>query len=160
MRVTKVKKARRSPGNCSRCGTVIAVGDPYLWFKFRRGPKRIHCVMHYPKASELTTSDKLARLYAAQEELEAAIGRDAILEALDAAIMTAEEVGQEYEDSLRNMPDSLQGGTTGQEIQDKIDACEAWRSELESCKDSYENEDGLTDALLKEAQRAAGALEI
>lgn len=46
-RVNTVQKCRKSPGTCGRCGTVIAVGQPYKYWAFmvggRGGPKHIRC---------------------------------------------------------------------------------------------------------------------
>lgn len=109
----------------------------------------------------MTTSDKLARLYAAQEEIEGAMSdRESIITALEDAISTAEEVGSEYESSLENMPEGLQQSATGEAIQEKIDACSAWATELETCKDEIESEEEISPEILERVQQAAHSLEI
>lgn len=156
-----INRARTSPGSCARCGTEILKGDSYKWFKFRWGSKIIFCEAHYPRLSEMTTSDKLARLYAAQEEIEGAMSdRESIITALEDAISTAEEVGSEYESSLENMPEGLQQSATGEAIQEKIDACSAWATELETCKDEIESEEEISPEILERVQQAAHSLEI
>lgn len=160
MRVHTVLRARNPPGTCSRCGTVLVAGDPYRWFKPRFGPKRVFCIMHYPKASEMTSSDKLARLYAAREEIQDADGLEAIITALEDAITTAEEVGSEYEQSLMNLPEGIQQSSTGESIQEKIDACSAWQALLEACKEEVESAEELTPGLLERVAEEAEALEL
>lgn len=136
MKVHNVKKAR-TPGNCSRCGSVIAIGDPYIWIKSRVSPKRSFCTAHPPKPSDITSSDKLSRLYSVLEELEecAVDTLDEALSLLDAAISTAEEVGDDYQQSLDNMPEGPRSGQPGMEIEEKIQACSDWAAELELARD-------------------------
>ena len=110
----------------------------------------------------MTSSDKLSRLYAAQEALQDLIAEtpDQVLDALRDAMATAEEVAVDYESSLMNMPDSLQQGTTGQEIQEKIDACNSWASELDSAVSDLENEEWNPGLFTTRVAQAAEALEI
>lgn len=162
MRVNFVNKARKAPGNCFRCGMAIGQGEPYRWFKFNFGPKRVYCEQHNPRPSEMTSSDKLARLYAAQEGIAEAIlseDKEAIVTALEEAMNTAQEVGEEYEESLNNMPEGLQQGLTGEEIQEKVDACSSWESELSSALGEVEDLE-LGSELYEAAERASDALEI
>jgi len=164
MRVKEVARAKVSPGSCVRCGAVIQIGESYKWFRFRWGSKVVFCGVHSPRLSEMTTSDKLARLYGARESVEDAISDadsiETLSSALEEAISTAEEVGSEYESSLENMPDGLQQSATGEAIQEKIDACSAWATELESCKAELESEEEISPEMLEQIQSALDALEI
>jgi hypothetical protein len=149
-RVTFVTKARKDQGTCRRngCGKTILTGDSYYWFANligRSSQRKNFCAEHRPKPSEMTTSDKLSRLYGAQEELETALSKattyEDIASALRDAANEAREVGEEYQESLSNMPEGLQQGQTGQDIEEKAQNCESWADELESAADEIESKD-------------------
>lgn len=141
-RITLVKKAQKDQGKCRRCGAVIKLGDSYFWFANRLGRmsvRKVFCAAHRPRPSEVTTSDKLSQLYGAQEAFEDQVfdSLEDIASALRDAASTAEEVGQEYRDSLDNMPDGLRDADSNG-IQEKIDACSDWQGELEQAADEVE----------------------
>jgi hypothetical protein len=71
-RIYNVKKSRKDQGACSKCGDPLPAGTPYRWIKPRYGRKRVRCTKHECRfrASDLTSSDKLSRFYAAQEIVE------------------------------------------------------------------------------------------
>lgn len=68
-----VEHCRKSPGNCGKCGVTIKKGEAYYWWAFRYGGKHIRCRLHSPRQSDLTSSDKLSRAYAASEGVEDAV---------------------------------------------------------------------------------------
>jgi len=76
MRVNIVQKARKSPGNCEKCATVLAVGAPYRWWQAYRGTRHTVCMKPSctPTAADLTGSEKVARLYEAREAARLAVG--------------------------------------------------------------------------------------
>ena len=129
-RATFVKKARKDIPN-----TDIKAGDSYYWWAFmsggRGGPKRYSKTR--PRASQLTQSEFLSEIYAAQELLDAASDADSTIAALEDARSAVESAKDNCEDKLSNMPDSLQQGTTGQLLQDRIDNCERIISEIDDC---------------------------
>lgn len=181
--VTFVKSARKPQGNCLRCNQQINKGDGYFWFANligRTSTRKVFCASHRPKQSDMTTSDKLAALYAAQENLEAAIATASSVEditaALQDAIAKAEQVRDEYQESLSNMPEQLQSSAFGEAIQKKIDSIEEWISSLEyavsdvesleeetkTADDGEDNETGTdadtdTDTVLSDARDIADA---
>jgi hypothetical protein len=100
----------------------------------------------------MTTSDKLSRLYAAQEFVEDALRGEiplsewddykaAVAEALNNAAQEAREVGEEYTSSRDNMPEGLQNAGTGEELEQKAQSCEDWADALESAASSVEGMD-------------------
>jgi hypothetical protein len=144
-RITHVKKAQKDQGTCMVCHKTIRAGEPYKFFKNRIGmmsQRKVFCGACPIRASHMTTSDKLATLYGIQEGLEDQAGNfttlDDIKEALETAANEARDVAQEYEDSLSNMPEGLQQGDTGQQIQEKVDAINEWADELESAANDVE----------------------
>ena len=74
-RVHVVKKSRKAQGKCGKCGKCgkrIKKGSPYRWTKNRRGPRKVRCseLECGFRASDLTGSDKLSRVYSARESAE------------------------------------------------------------------------------------------
>jgi hypothetical protein len=148
MRVNSVEKARRSPGECGRCGRTITVGMPYRWAKGRYGPKMIRCegAQCRFKPSDLTTSDKLSRLYAAREGVEEFLqtdfeSADEVIDALIDAANEVREVADEYSDSAN----ALDGKLNWEELEEKSQQCHAWADELESMS--------IDDFYLEEAKK-------
>lgn len=162
-RINRVKKARKAQGPCGKCKVLIQPGDPYRWTKNRYGPKRVRCMSPGCsfRPSELVSSDKLARIYEAQEMIEDLSlywidpdDLEGMLEDIkglvEQAYEQAREVGEEYNESLENMPEGLQQGDVGQEIEEKAQACEEYAQELESivdASDTPEDEDGLHEII-------------
>lgn len=157
-RVHEMKSQGRAEGGtmrCVSCPTPIVKGEEYYqWsIKATRGGTtyRQHKAHGYPKQSQLTNS-KLSEAYAAietaQTDLAAASTKQEIEDVLQACADGIDGVRDEYQNSLDNMPDGLQTGTTGQEIQEKIDALEEFSSNLTSVD--------LDDDEYEEAAKEAG----
>lgn len=68
-----IRHCRKSPGDCGKCGVKIKKGEAYYYWEFRYGGKHIRCAKHPPRQSDLTSSDKLSRAYAASEAIEDAV---------------------------------------------------------------------------------------
>jgi chromosome segregation ATPase len=165
VRVTVVKKAQKEVGHCGKCRTAIHKGDGYQWIKFRRGGTRTRCLKTECKftRSDMTTSDKLSQLYAAQEtahhDLASAFDSlDDVRTILDECGSVAESVAEEYRESAQNIEDGFGHATsTSEEIGEKADACDAWKSELEGALDSSEEFD--ENAARAEIEQEKGADE-
>jgi hypothetical protein len=114
----------------------------------------------------MTTSDKLSRLYGAQEAIEDSMSRSVtkdgvspafedyqgqVAQAIDDAATEAREVGDEYRDSVSNMPDSLQNSSSADEINQKADDCDAWADELDSAAQEVRDVQGPESEATKEA---------
>jgi chromosome segregation ATPase len=161
-RVHFVKKALKD-------NDVVKKGEPYYWWKFRHGGK--HLSKTHPRQSQLTQSDKLSRLYAAQEGVEDAAlsgeftGTDVdnLRQAVDDAKSEVESVKEEYEESHSNMESAFPNGCpVMEEIQEKVDACEGIIDSLDSALSELDGLDSdLDEALQKfeEADEALSALE-
>lgn len=136
-RVNYVKKARKAQGTCSGCGNKIEKGDEYKWIKFRYGGKRKRCGTCRFRPSDLTNSDKLSRVYAAQEAAEDAIadwdGQDHtdLQSALEEAASQIREVAEEYQESCDNIRDSFSESATADECEEKAQELESWADSLE-----------------------------
>lgn len=181
MRVTSVKKSRQAR-ECGKCGDKIAVGDGYVWWKFRFGGKRVRCLKAEcaPRPSDLTSSDKLSRLYAIQENLSDEIAEwrkndptdtEDLKTALESAGSEAREVADEYRESAQNIEDGFGHETSmSEEINEKAESVDSWADELEqvdldeSCeRDDDAPNDVLSDWQDEQAQKiedASVALEL
>jgi hypothetical protein len=148
-RVNSVKKARKSAGKCDKCGKDIKKGDPYKWWKFRYGGKHKRCAKcPYPRASELTQSDKLSRLYGAGENIQDAISAfegdydvESLRSTLEEAANDVREVGEEYQESASNMEEYFQGSSQVDELNEKGENCESKADEIESAAGDLEEFD-------------------
>jgi len=134
----------------------IKKGEMYYWWKFRYGGKRKSKTA--PRPSQLTSSEKKSRCYAAQEDIEDAFASfrlelkkeafdraDCFMGLLDAFENAVEElttVSEEYQESADNM-----------EIEGEVkENCEEAAREIESQKDEVEN---LRDKIESYAERFA-----
>lgn len=124
-RVHFVKKARKD-------NEVAKRGESYYWWKFRYGGKRFSKTR--PKQSQLTQSPYFATLYDLTDSVnETPCYDNADFEALKESIKDElESLGQECQEKLDNMPDSLQYSPTGELLQERADACENAAMEIDS----------------------------
>jgi hypothetical protein len=141
-RVNHVKSAKRDHGPCVTCYNVIQEGDAYKFMKFRLRPRgsltrKWHetCAI---RASQRTTSDKLSRIYSAQEDAEDAAGEwdgedlgeaNEILNNLAAEIR---EVSEEYREGAENIREHFSESSQADENEEKADELEGWADDLES----------------------------
>lgn len=142
-RVHHVKKARK---NYKHAG--IKKGESYYWWKFRYGGKNMSKT--YPKPSQLTQSEFLGALYAMQEKI-SDFSCDTVDEFNSFKEEIIEEIDQlidETQGKLDNMPDALQQAPTGELLQNRIDALEDWKSQIENieCSESEDDEFDESDA--------------
>jgi hypothetical protein len=170
MRVTTVKHAKK-PQTCNKCGAKIkpsrdekrvvvvrgkkikrvvrVLGDGYRWIKFRHGGRRIRCMKPECRfrSSDLTTSEKKSRVYAAREVAEDAVAAwnadiEELRGILEDCASEVKEVADEYRESADNMESAFPNGSpTIDECNDRADELESWAEDLESDAD-FENYEG------------------
>ncbi len=144
-RVIHVKKAQKDNPKAG-----IKKGEPYYWWKFRRGGK--HYSKTPPRQSQLTQSEFLSQLYGLEEQLDGYQpgGFDTVADLesdIQSIIEDLENLKSETEDKLGNMPEGLQQGDTGQLLQERIDGVDNLVSELEALDfDEPNYEDFLAEA--------------
>ena len=128
-RVTHVNKARKD-------NPAVKKGEPYYWWKFRYGGKRYSRTM--PKQSQLTQSAYLGTVYSIMEEVEGWSGSDIDdFESFQEDVVSQlQDLQGETQDSLDNMPESLQYSPTGELLQERIDGLDSAESEVE-CIDGF-----------------------
>lgn len=118
----------------------IKAGDTYYYtkLKLQRGGMVKRSLTPF-KPSQLTNSPFKSGWLAVQEDWEDS-GKDG--EAIRAAADALTSLGETTRESFGNMPEGLQQGDTGQQLEARADACENAASELESLADEFE---GLTE---------------
>jgi hypothetical protein len=150
-RVNFVKKARKAIPEAG-----IAVGDSYYYVKLRRGmPKRYF--KERPPRSATTGSSFYSTLWDIED---VAIGK---LEASDDLKGNVEDISQqlrdlaqECQDSLDNMPEGLQQGSSGTMLQERVEALEAAADEFDNLdfddKQEDETDEEFWERKLEEVQ--------
>jgi len=130
MAKVEVRKARK---DYPREG--IKAGDTYYYtkLKLQRGGMVKRSKTPF-KPSQLTNSPFKSGWLAVQEDWEES---DKGGEAIRAAAEALTSLGEEARSSFGNMPEGLQQGDTGQQLEARADACENAASELESLADEF-----------------------
>jgi hypothetical protein len=141
---------------------IVKKGESYYWWSFRFGGK--HYSKTYPKRSQLTQSDFLSQLYDLEDRIsESSAGTKDDFDSLkEEFVDEIENLSSECEDKLNNMPEQLQSSSSGETLQERIDALQSWSSDIESieCEDYDEaelreeiktNNENFTEEELEEA---------
>lgn len=129
-KVQIIKKSRKEY-KCGKCGRVIPVGSKYYKGEINFGPTIIRCSDCRLEGWEVTTSDYQLSVgeiaYRWEENYD--VSDESIAEDIASAL---QEIYDETESRLENMPESLQGSDTGQLLQERMDNLELVIGELES----------------------------
>ena len=108
----------------------IEKGTSCYWWQHYRQPRRMSKVR--PKPSQVASSEYerslLALVELLQESDEASWGE----EDRDALVSDLEQLRDEEQEKLDNMPEGLQQGDTGLLIEERISNLDGWISDLES----------------------------
>jgi hypothetical protein len=132
---------------------LIAKGESYWWWQFQNSPKRYS--KEKPRQSELTQSAYLSSLYQIMEEIEdfSPNSAEEVQSFRDEIVSNIEELRDTTQDSLDNMPESLQYSPTGELLQERIDSLESAISEFESLDlDFEEKEDSEIKEIIAEEE--------
>lgn len=132
-RLNFVKKAAKDyPGH------EIKRGEPYFWWKFPYGGKRMSKTR--PRRSQLTQSEFFGSMYDAEDSIGDSVEEfrsdkidfEDLASALESVASDVREAGEQCEEKRSNMPDSLQDGETGQLLETRSERCGDIADELES----------------------------
>lgn len=167
-KLTVVASARK-PGVCGKCGKEIKPTESYVWWKFRMGAKQVRCNRGecYPRRQELTQSewqqrvadfeDEQQRLCSGMAEYDTQLPDiETMANDLDALAQDVRDFGEEQQEKLDNMPESLQGGEVGQLLQERADHLDSVAGELETqaeemrCVDVVDPKDGALLAAFRD----------
>jgi hypothetical protein len=122
----------------------IKKGDSYYWWKFMRGGK--HYSKTAPQPSQLTRSEFWSAVYSLGEEYAHTPELICDVESnVDDIKNRLQELADETQGKLDNMPQGLQDGDTGQMMQERISAIEDALGTLESLDISYETNDDQSE---------------
>lgn len=148
-RATHVKAARKDYPEDG-----IAKGDSYWWWKFRYGGK--HRSKTAPARWQLTQSPFYSTLWQLEDEMDALAADDGLSSEIESLASQLNDLADECQGSLDNMPEGLQEGDTGQMLQERIDACQQAASELKGIPadgpDEKEDPDDYWQGILEEIQ--------
>ena len=128
-KVQIIKKSRKE-NRCRKCGNVIPVGSMYYKGEINFGPTIVRCSECKLESWEVTTSDYT--LSVGPIIYHYADNYDMSQDGLDELVSNLEEIRDDLQDRLDNMPESLQYGPTGELLQERIDGLDSAISDLES----------------------------
>ena len=119
-----VEKAQKDNQVCKK-------GESYWWWKLSiNSPKQFSKTE--PRRSQLTGSAFLSTLYDIEDKvIGKAVADSTLPETRDDIVSQLEELRDTCQESLDNMPESLQQGPTGEMLQERIDNLESAISEFE-----------------------------
>lgn len=141
-RITSVQQAK----NTVHCkgGHDIMPGQPYQWLKPRYRGRIIGCPAH-PLHWYDGSSAKTAPLHAAIDSspTDPADVPDWLRELAE----QARGIGEEYRDSISNLPDSLQSGSGADALETVASELESWADDMEQKASEADDLQGRIDAL-------------
>lgn len=120
-----VKKARKD-------NPVAKIGESYYWWQFAFSP--IQYSKDKPKRWQLTKSEFLQTVY----QMEDGLGPTMSVGDLESLITDIEELRDEQQDKLSNMPDTLQDSSI---LNERIETLDDFITELESILSDVEGAD-------------------
>lgn len=127
----------------------IKKGEPYYWWKnYRQSKQRSK---ERPKPSQVASSDYARSVLSLVEGLEA-WGKDPwTADDRDSLVSELEQIRDEEQDKLDNLPEGLQQGDTGMMLEQRVSDLDEWISELESLEFAEDNDYGEEETPLEQA---------
>lgn len=146
-RVTHVQKSRKKIRE-SVCGIDggIPKGSAYYWWKFRRGGK--HFSLTPPRRSQLTQSAFYASLFDMQDTVVEAT-TDTIVGVVDGIKTDLEELKNECESNLENIPESMKESSI---LNERIEWLEGAIQEVEAIEVDDEDDEDAKESAVSELQ--------
>lgn len=141
-KVKKITKSRKEC-RCSKCRKVIPAGSSYLKGEINFHLPIVRCIACGLKGWEVTTSDYLLHVGAIVYEWSKTYTADS--SGIEDIILDLEEIRENLQDNLDNMPEGLQQGDTGEMLQSRIDSLEFAVSELEDIEEDELVEEVISD---------------
>jgi hypothetical protein len=123
----------------------IKKGDQHYTWTLKTGPRtsREFRQIAPPRRSQLTTSEFLSTVYDLEDRLASVDNED------DARSLVDElnQLADEQDDKLSNMPEGLQQGPTGQQLESRAEGCREAANEIEAILDNHADEDDWDDTM-------------
>ena len=144
----KYMKRDRTQPEDENDAILIHKGESYWTWAFMTGPQMYSKTR--PRQSQLTQSEFMSTYYGIMEQIEDWDPEDRDESTLEDFVedikSQLEELRDETQERLDNMPESLQESDSGQLLQERIDECDNLISEFESIDTSFDyDEDDLED---------------
>lgn len=135
-------------------GTAVSKGNMYYFAQIKTGPRssRVIRSLTRPKPSQLTASEFRSTWLSVGEDLD----RVTLAEDIQNASDVMQELADETQDKLDNMPDSLQESDVGQLLQDRISAAEEVSGLLSDLADRLGDIESETDKDWEDRLKDAG----
>jgi len=127
-KVNFVKKARKD-------NQVVKKGESYYWWQFYRQPKMVSKTR--PTRAQTINSPFLSAVAALEDQCLCAIESP---EEIEDIVNEIEELRDQTQESLENMPEGLQEGDVGILLQERTDYLEEWQTNIESLKEQFEDD--------------------
>lgn len=144
-RVYFVKKAQKD-------NPAVKKGESYYYWTFRYGGKRYSATP--PKRSQLTQSPFLQQLYDLQDDVSTPSDIDDLEAWAESACDTLQDMRDECEERLDDMPEQLRDtSTSGELLQERIDQCDGAIGELQAISFEFDEEEGMDEDEWLEAKR-------
>lgn len=147
-RLNYVKKARKDYPE-----QEIKKGDSYYWWQFKFRSKQRSKTR--PRRSQLTQSSFLGQVFDVEDRL-GGITEDMDFESLksevDEIVDELNNLMDDTQGSLENMPDQLQQASSGELLQERIDGIQEWITELEGIDCEIDTEGKSKEEILEEKQ--------
>lgn len=138
-KVEVISKSRKEC-RCNKCKAVIPVGSKYYRGKLNFRPDIVRCTSCGLEAWEVTTSDYQLSvgeiLYRWQQNYGVS------LDSVESIKNELENIKDNLQNNLGNIPENLQGSTTAELLQERIDNLDSAIDELDTI-----NQDDLNEAL-------------
>jgi len=136
-RATLVKKARKDYPQAG-----IKKGESYWWWQFAFSARSLSKTE--PTRSQLTQSSFLSQLYALEDGIDWDVFETfaGLQDERDTLIAEIDNLRDEAQDSLDNMPEHLQDtSSSGELLTERIEMLEQWRDELENVDCEFDDGD-------------------
>ena len=138
-------KSSRGECFCEVCKKKIEPKETYYKIVSRFGKPRVRCEKHKPHRWELTSSDFLSTLWRLQDNLDNDydLSDFSCVEDIKSEL---ENLRDECQDRLDNMPEQLQEASTGEILQTRIDSLDSAIDELDGIEEPDEYDEEMWDA--------------
>lgn len=149
--VKKSRKAYRKEG--------IKKGEPYYWWKTRRTRGKqyfstLHRSTKKPRPSQLTSSEFMREALELCEQIEDAKPEtiEDLISQRDEWVQRAQEIQNQEQEKYDALPTSLQEGSSGEQIQERVTAMETFATELEGVSINEDGDEEELEERLSELQ--------
>lgn len=141
-KVQYIKKARKQ-WKCGKCNTLIEVGMSYYKGEINFGPTIVRCTRCKLQPWEVTTSEYSLQVGELVNNWSETYGQGE--EALEEISSELENIRDQVQERLDNMPEGCQEGDVGQMMQERIDALESAQSDID-CIDADDAKSSAADS--------------